>query len=198
MSDSDSNSGELALSTWRQSLLDYLSSIETAGDFSCNQSYDVFVHPGLEIDGYGQIPLRCVLAAPRPSKRGVDWHPLAWGTRPWWMTLCARHGSWTTRNSASATRAGKPFWTTISGPRRRGPRLPMARAGWRPSQAAQAPSLRTRVLLQAAQGLAEGTRHDRHPCRLPAFGARGQRGRSTSRSEARSVPMPLPRRPSST
>jgi hypothetical protein len=57
-SDSQSlDSGREEPTPWRSCLLSCLGSIQTAGDFSWAESYHVFVNPGLEIDGYGQIPL---------------------------------------------------------------------------------------------------------------------------------------------
>jgi hypothetical protein len=56
-SDSSSNSSSGEWPPWRSNLLRCLDGIQTSGDFSWTDTYHLFVNPGLEIDGFGQVPL---------------------------------------------------------------------------------------------------------------------------------------------
>ncbi|KPM41799.1 hypothetical protein AK830_g4682 [Neonectria ditissima] len=74
MSDSDTE----PFSDWHSGLVDCLDGIRTAGDFSWTATYNVFVNPGLEMDGYGQVPLplsprdaQAIKKACRPAPFGM-------------------------------------------------------------------------------------------------------------------------------
>ncbi|KAK7403543.1 hypothetical protein QQX98_010678 [Neonectria punicea] len=77
-SSSSSTSDTEESSSWRSRLVDCLDDIQTAGDFSWTNTYDVFVNPGLEMDGHGQIPLplcprdaQVIKKACRPAPFGI-------------------------------------------------------------------------------------------------------------------------------
>ncbi|KAG6040393.1 hypothetical protein E4U41_000677 [Claviceps citrina] len=54
---SASESDPADFSSWQSDLLRSLDNIKTNGDFSWAQSYNLFVNPGLDVDGSGPVPL---------------------------------------------------------------------------------------------------------------------------------------------